>query len=157
MRHNLQPAGPNGASFPEAIGPPFLPPSRAQAAVQVLLVEDDELVRECLGEVLGDAGWRAGRAADAKDALDRMALFGVPGVLVTDLALGCGMSGLALIAAARLRWPGVPAVLISGTDAAEPALAPGDRFLRKPFDPGNLLQAVSGLIEGMAKLAHAAS
>ncbi len=31
----------------------------------VLLVEDDVLLRECLGEVLGDAGWRVAEAANA--------------------------------------------------------------------------------------------
>lgn len=142
--------------------PPALPWGQAPAApavMDVLLVEDDTLVRETLGEVLGDVGWRVGEAADAAEALDRMTFDGMPGVLVTDLALGGGMSGLALITAARLRWPHLPAVLISGTDIEEPVLGPGDRFLRKPFDDDVLTRAVADLAarQGMADLGHAAA
>ncbi len=125
--------------------------------VDVLLVEDDALVRECLGEVLGDAGWRVTEAAGAAVALNLMTTYGMPGVLVTDMVLGGGMSGLALIAAARLHWPGVRAVLVSGTDMAEPALDLGDRFLRKPFNVDILTRAVSKLAarQDVAGLDHA--
>ena len=112
----------------------------------VLLVEDDALVRECLREVLDELGGQVSDAASAAEALEWIAAEGVPDVLVTDLQLGPGLSGLALIAAARQRWPGVRAVLISGTDVEEPALDPGDRFLRKPFDVDALARAVSELI-----------
>ena len=117
----------------------------AQPLIDVLLVEDDVLVRECLNEVLSDVGWRVSEAAGAAEALDRMTTDGVPRVLVADMALGCGISGLALITAARLYWPGVRAVLVSGTDMAEPALDPSDRFLRKPFNIDALARTVSEL------------
>ncbi len=125
--------------------------------MDVLLVEDDVLVRECLGEALSDAGWRVSEAAGATEALDRMATNGMPGVLVADMALGRGMSGLALIVAVHLRWPEAGAVLISGTDMAEPTLDPGDRFLRKPFDVDTLTRAVLELAgrQGTGNLDHA--
>ncbi len=130
----------------------------ARPGMDVLLVEDDALVRGCLGEVLADAGWRVREAADAAEALDRICAGGMPGVLVTDMVLGRGMSGTALIAAARLLCPQVRAVLVSGTDMADSALDPGDRFLRKPFSVDDLVQAVSELIaeQAVADLAHAA-
>ena len=131
--------------------PPFAPVGgQVWAVMDVLLVEDDAAVRECLREALADAGWRVGEAADAETALDRMAADGMPDVLVTDLMLGSGMSGAALIAAVRFRWPEVHAVLISGADVAEPALDPRDRFLCKPFELDDLVQAVSRLIAGKA-------
>ena len=69
------------------------------------------------------------------------------------------MSGAALIAAVRLRWPQVHAVLISGADVVEPALDSGNRFLCKPFQLEDLVQAVSELIVGKAaaNLNHAAA
>ncbi len=109
----------------------------------VLLVEDDELLRECIGEMLGDAGWRVAEAANALEALDWMNARALPDALVTDLRLGPGMSGLALISEARRRWPQLCAVLISGGDGAGLRLHPGDRFLGKPFSMGKLLQVVT--------------
>lgn len=107
----------------------------------ILVVEDDATVREGLRELLADGG-RVRDAADAAEALECMAAEGVPDVLVADMQLGSGMNGLELIAVARLRWSGVRAVLISGTNMAEPVLGPGDRFLRKPFTVEALTRAV---------------
>ena len=67
---------------------------------------------------------------------------GVPDVLVADMQLGSGMGGLELTTVARLRWPGIRAVLITGTTVADPVLDPGDRFLRKPFSVEALTHAV---------------
>ncbi len=111
----------------------------------VLLVEEDELLRECLCEMLSDVGLQVAEAADAVEALERMKIDGMPGVLVTGITLGSGMSGPALIAAARLRWPDLRAVLMSGNPAAKLAIRPGDQFLGKPFSADALIQAVTEL------------
>ena len=107
----------------------------------ILVVEDHATVRECLRELLAEGG-RVSDAFNAAEALECMTANGVPDVLVADMQLGPGMSGLELIAAARLRWPGVRALLISGTNMEEPVLGPGDRFLRKPFTAEALCRAV---------------
>lgn len=120
------------------------------AAVDVLLIEGDELVRGCLGEVLADAGWRVAAAAGAGQVLRMADTCVSPRVLVTDLGLGHGMDGVALVAAARHRWPGLPAVLMSGDLVEDPALGPGERFLRKPFGVDALVQAVAELAAGQA-------
>ena len=39
-------------------------------------------------------------------------------------------------------------MLISGIDMEKPALDPGDRFLRQPFDTAPLARAVSALVAG---------
>ena len=116
-----------------------------QPSKSVLLVEDDALLRECLAEVLGDAGWRVVTAAGAAAALDHMEAGGVPDVLVTDLLLGPGLTGLALIAEAPRRWPGLRAVLATGADVGRLDMHPGDRFLDKPFSMDALVQAVTVL------------
>ena len=109
------------------------------------MVEDDALLCECLAEVLGDAGWQVVTATCAAAALDRMEAGGVPDVLVTDLLLGPGLTGLALIAEARHRWPGLRAVLTSGADVGRLDMHPEDRFLDKPFSLDTLVQAVTEL------------
>ncbi len=120
----------------------------------VLLVEDDALLRECLAETLGDAGWRVAEAANAAEALDRLTADGMPDALVTDLRLGRGMDGLALIAEARRRWPRLRAVLTSGADAARLDMHPADRFLGKPFGMGALIQVVTELATDPASARH---
>ena len=67
---------------------------------------------------------------------------GAPNVLITDVLLGRGMNGLALITAARRRWPLIAAVLISGADIPDPVLTIKDRYLRKPFSGNALIRLV---------------
>lgn len=116
--------------------------------MDVLLVEDDDLVRLCLGIALGDAGLSVVAAADAGRALELAAADGAPAVLVADVVLGRGMDGPALVAVARRRWPGLGVVLMSGANVAAPALGPNDRFLRKPFDLTALVRLVARLAAG---------
>ena len=107
----------------------------------IMVVEDDAVVRECLRELLAD-DCRVSDAVGAAEALERMTADGVPDVLVADMQLGLGMGGLELAAVARLQWPRVRAVLITGTSARDPVLGPSDRFLRKPFSVEALTHAV---------------
>ena len=107
----------------------------------ILVVEDHAMVRECLRELLAEGG-RVSDTVDAAEALEHMTADGAPDILAADMQLGPGMNGLELIAAARLRWPGVRAVLISGTNMEKPVLGPSDRFLCKPFSAETLIRAV---------------
>lgn len=152
MADSLHSIRPDHAVLLQENEPSCVPPGdQLPIGATVMLVEDDELVRECLRELLDDVGGQVIAVANAAGALERIAADGVPDVLVADLQLGPGMSGLALIAAARLQWPGVRAVLISGTDTPEPPLDPGDRFLRKPFDIGILACTIADLVAGQAR------
>jgi DNA-binding response OmpR family regulator len=87
--------------------------------------------------------------------------------LVSDIRLGQGANGIALVRTARARWPGLPALLMSGEvpelalDAARAGAAPdgagtgiaglreagaGDpQFLQKPFALGQLAAWVRAL------------
>ncbi len=68
----------------------------------------------------------------------------MPDVLVADIDLGPGPSGLDLAAIARERHPAAEVVLISGTapDSGRPGYS--ERFLRKPFAPAALAEALRG-------------
>ena len=112
----------------------------------VLLVEDNALLRECLAELLGDAGWQVTTACDAANALEQLDQDMAPDVLVTDLILGPGPNGLALIAEARRRQSWLRVVLTSGANVAGLDTHPADRFLGKPFSMDALIQAVAALM-----------
>ena len=122
--------------------------------MDVLVVEDEPLVREAVAAVLRGAGFGVAEAASAEEAL---ALAGsadhgggggaAPAVVVADLRLGAGMDGLALGAEARRRWPGVGVVYATGhPDSFDGRLlGPRERYVLKPFAPAALLGAVRRL------------
>ena len=60
--------------------------------------------------------------------------------LVTDVELGEGMSGLELAQYARIQFPNLNVVIISGRDP--PYLPQDARFLMKPYRARELLDAV---------------
>ncbi len=112
-------------------------------AGRVLLVEDDADVREVLREGLVAGGWQVTQAADAAAAcrvLEGPAPFDI---VVSDMVMPGGMSGMDLAsAAARLR-PGVPVLLMSGFPSAvlgAQGVEEGElNLLRKPFTHAELL------------------
>ena len=101
----------------------------------VLLVEDEELIRMLLADIMIDAGYEVLAASDATTALDSADASKAPQLIVSDVDLGAGMDGFAFIQAARCRWPGVPVLMMSGAAAnfADRRGEAADRFLRKPF------------------------
>lgn len=110
--------------------------------VDVLLVEDDELIRDILGEALHDAGLDTVRSPTAEQALEMLGN-DAPRVMVTDINLGAGMDGLALGREARLRFPELPIVYISGRYAEVTGLGKDERFLPKPFSASVLLRTIA--------------
>lgn len=99
----------------------------------VLLVDDDAPLRETLAELLEDGGLDVLALPDAGAVLALAGDVPPPALLVTDVNLGAGMDGFALSAAARLRWPGLRTVLVTGdAGAAVRGLASSERLLPKP-------------------------
>ena len=121
--------------------------------MDVLLVDDEALVRETLAEDLADAGLDVTDAPDAEAALGAASAAageagGPPRVLVTDVNLGRGMDGLALAAEVRRRWPEVGVVVMTGKSANlnGGASDPREVCLLKPFGPPRLAAAVRHLL-----------
>ena len=114
-----------------------------ETQVDVLLVEDDDLVRDCLAEALHDAGLDIEGSASGEDALAVLKGAAAPKVLVTDINLGQGMDGLAFARAAREVYPGLPVVYISGRYGELRGLSSRERFLPKPFTAPSLLRAIA--------------
>ena len=113
----------------------------------VLLVEDDDLIRIGLAEMMTEAGFEVVAAPDAESALELVEMVPPPQVVVSDVNLGPGMDGFALAAAARRRWPTVPVLLISGlaTNFAGRHCEAPRLFLSKPFSFRTFLQSVTDL------------
>jgi signal transduction histidine kinase/CheY-like chemotaxis protein len=110
----------------------------------VLVVDDDARNQEATAALLAQHGCLVAQAGNAESALAEAANhLRVPDVLITDLRLGVGRDGLALIRALRQQtetW--VPALLVTA-ETSLPAELDGDvHVLLKPAGPDALLQAV---------------
>ena len=136
--------------------------------MDVLLIEDDALIREVLAEALNEVGLRVlempdGEALFSPDGPDTAMAAppttSPPRVVVTDVDLGIGRrSGIEVAARARHSWPGVGVVFITGrpSNLNGHALGQRDRFLPKPFPSASLVQAVAGLLQPEPRLASSA-
>ena len=111
----------------------------------VLLVEDDEFIRETMAELLGVSGHVVLQAFDAPSALAALAAHPVD-VLVTDVGLP-KVSGIDLARDALARQPRLAVVFATG-DASGPARAGLDpaAVLVKPFSPEDLELAVTNAL-----------
>lgn len=128
-------------------------PVRCEALwVDILLIDDDELIRVCLVEALHEAGLATVEQSCGEDALRAIVDHGPPRVVVTDINLGAGMDGRAFAAVLRRQHPGVPVIYISGRYAEIKPLTSIERFLPKPFTTRTLLRAIEEL-RGEAALA----
>jgi two-component system, cell cycle sensor histidine kinase and response regulator CckA len=111
----------------------------------ILLVEDEEPVRELVRRVLEGAGY-AVLAASLPSEAERL-LDEAPSVdlLLTDVVMP-EMSGYDLAARVRERRPDVRRLFISGY-APSPAGARAGRLLKKPFAPEQLARAVRAVLD----------
>ncbi len=113
----------------------------AEHGGDILIVEDDEGLRELLGEELEDRGFAIRSAADAETGLNEVRAGGVALVL-TDVRLP-GMDGVDLLARLQELTEPPPCILITafGTvpQAVEALKAGADDFLTKPVDLEHLV------------------
>jgi diguanylate cyclase (GGDEF)-like protein len=101
---------------------------------RILLVEDDETVREPLATYLSAQAFSVTQVPDASQALQELSQ--EFDVLITDFNLP-GLSGNDLVEAGKSRWPATQAIVITGVNDAQVAAqalnAGADRYLLKPF------------------------
>jgi DNA-binding response OmpR family regulator len=111
----------------------------------VLVVEDDEAIREALGILLADdyVVTCVERLSEAREALRSPA---PPALIVLDLTLR-GEHGSELLAELAFVADAPPVLVLSASrDAADVARDYDVAFMRKPFDVPELLTAVAGAI-----------
>lgn len=112
----------------------------------ILLVDDDELLRETLRDTLEYAGYEVQAAADGAKALQHFRDHGAD-LIIADIFMP-EMDGLALLRAVRGIDPKVPIIAISGQTGNADYLGFATRFgahstLQKPFALKLLLETVA--------------
>jgi putative two-component system response regulator len=112
--------------------------------IKILVIDDDAVVRDVIGEMLAVAGYEVVAAANAADALELFMDERI-GLVVTDIVMP-DVSGLELLEAMRLHRPSLPIVLVTGANTHEnlsEALTRGaDGLIAKPFTRTELHEAV---------------
>lgn len=112
---------------------------------RILLVDDESVIRELLGRVLGGLGCDLVPAAGLEEALARLDGTAFD-LLITDLRLPDG-NGADVIRHFKARWPAASVLVITGSLTPEERLAQIQDFpltdcIHKPFEPPVLQQAV---------------
>ena len=113
----------------------------------MLLVEDEELLRQALDRTLSEAGFVVTAAESAEKALGRLDSDELPDLLVSDVSLP-GMAGPELALLLRERAPDLPVLLMSGY-AAHPlpaGLVGRAAMIDKPFPTRELLAQIAALL-----------
>lgn len=118
----------------------------ADRAHMILLVDDDDDVRETSADMLEELGYEVVQASSGHEALSMIDTLPDLEVMVTDIRMP-GMSGLELSDLARVRRMDLKIILISGYFLPQPIQR---RFLQKPFRTHELDQAIQ------AELGHSA-
>lgn len=109
--------------------------------MQILIVEDDPLIREFVVEALRDEGYDVIHAGTGEEAL-AWCKKRIADVLVTDIMLPGKVDGWEIAERCREHDPNLPVVYATAFSPVEARPVPGSLVLQKPYQPEDLVQAV---------------
>jgi two-component system phosphate regulon response regulator OmpR len=119
----------------------------------VLVVDDDNRLRDLLGKFLGEHGFMVVTASDAADARDKMTLFAFD-IIVLDLMMP-GESGLDFAEDLRTRSK-IPILMLTAMGEPENRIEGlergADDYLVKPFEPKELLLRLHNILKRLPSL-----
>lgn len=119
---------------------------------RILLVEDDESLRQCVRMMLECAGHQVTEASNGAEAFNLFNI-GEFDVVVTDFEMPV-MEGNKLAIGIKLLAPSVPILMITAAERARrDARNPVDALLRKPFTATELHCALAEILSTRAELA----
>ena len=128
------------------------PVPRAQAGETILVVEDNEGVRDYAKEVLQELGYAVLEAADANQALEVLARARRVDLLFTDVVLPGGANGRQLANQARSAHPALPVLYTTGYTrnaiVHQGRLDADVELLNKPYTQQDLARKVRDLLDG---------
>ena len=120
-------------------------------ASEILIVDDEEDIRDLIAGILHDEGYTTRVAGDSESALAALRARR-PQLLVLDIWLqGSKLDGIELLDVVKREHPDLPVVMISGHGTIETAVAsikkgPYD-FVEKPFKADRLLHVMERALE----------
>jgi CheY-like chemotaxis protein len=142
--------------FPRVAGSTLVEPPAERSEIlsgteTILLVEDDEMVRELVALVLQQRGYTVLQVGQASQALALCRSHSAPiHLMLTDLLMPGGMDGRQLAEQAADSRPGIRVLLMSGysSDAlVNYGVAEGAPFLQKPFSHQQLSTTIREVLD----------
>ena len=112
---------------------------------QVLIVDDEAMIRQVVRSALTTSGYRVLDAESPDQALQTLADNPDLDLLVTDIVMPDG-NGCDLALRMRERNPLLPVLFISGYEPERLSEVPSSGFLQKPFRITELLERVRRLL-----------
>lgn len=115
---------------------------------RILVIEDDDLSREGVTEVLADEGYEVMAAGNGEEGLALLSTYH-PDVVLTDLHMP-KLDGWGVIAQLQQRYPAMPVIIFTSDieiDAMREAQRLGVQdFINKPLDLDDLLRRVKRVL-----------
>ncbi len=115
-------------------------PEPAHAPLNILLVDDDQILRESLKELLADSGYNVADVGTGKEALAWLHKK-CPDILITDMKMP-DMDGLKLLRESKKVCANIPVILITGHGSIEHAVTAmkegAYHYITKPFSDAEL-------------------
>ncbi|MGA3106594.1 MAG: response regulator [Terriglobales bacterium] len=134
-----------------------MPQIKSSVSHRVLLVDDDEAVREVMGMTLESKGFNVTPAASVTAALRFIATEPFD-VLITDLHMPNPSDGFAVVAAMRQTQPAALTLLVSGypdvQSAMDAIILQADDIIVKPFDVRGLGELLRNKMENRVPAAR---
>jgi PAS domain S-box-containing protein len=126
-------------------------PAPMSGSESVLVIEDDESVRELVTTVLVDGGYQVVEAADGEQAIRCLKENPQIALLFTDVVLPGGLSGVEVAEEAKRDRPGIKVLYTTGyadnEDIEKMRLEPGSALLRKPYRRAELLEKIRTFLD----------
>ncbi|HYW64261.1 MAG TPA: HWE histidine kinase domain-containing protein [Bradyrhizobium sp.] len=117
------------------------------ALPNVLIVEDEMVLRMRAVDIVEDAGFRAVEAVNADQAMSILESRSDISLLFTDIQMPGSMDGLKLAHAVHDRWPAIKIILVSGQVNPSDAERPADsRFFGKPLSVEQMIGELQAMV-----------
>lgn len=124
--------------------------ANAAPVPRVLILEDDDLLRETLVELLREHEYEVSTAVNAREAVERASQKTFHLVL-SDVRMAGDMDGVGALESIKQLQPGIRTIVMTGyADPEVPIRAArmrADNYLRKPFELAKLLEAIRVALE----------
>jgi CheY-like chemotaxis protein len=117
----------------------------SQHRATIILVEDNDDVREITALLLSNLNYKVVQAANATSALRALEGGAKADLLMVDLGLP-DMSGSELAARARALWTSLRVLYVTGSLDPPAARMGNETFIRKPFTFKQMAEAISDLL-----------